>query len=52
MSFLEIIESAASEVPEIVGTALTTLGTEIAKMGELLEALAARMDKLEQDQAG
>lgn len=47
MSFLNIIESAASEVPELVGTALKAIGDEVAKMGEMLEALAARMDKLD-----
>lgn len=47
MSFLEIIESAMSEVPEVVGTALKAMGDEIAKLGSLLEAVAARMDKLD-----
>lgn len=47
MSFLDIIETAASEVPDVVGAALKTIGDEIAKMGELLEALAKRMDKLD-----
>jgi hypothetical protein len=47
MSFLPIIESAMSEVPEVVGTALKAIGDEVAKLGSMLEALAARMDKLD-----
>jgi len=47
MSFLQIIETAASEVPETVGVALKAIGDEVAKMGDLLQAIAARMDKLE-----
>jgi hypothetical protein len=47
MSFLPMIESAVSEVPELVGVALKAMGDEIAKLGTMLEALAARMDKLE-----
>lgn len=45
--FLNLVESAASEVPEIVGTLLKAMGDQIAHMGEMLEALAARMDKLD-----
>jgi len=44
---LDFIESAVAEVPENVGKALTFMGDEIAKLGTLLEALAARMDKLD-----
>lgn len=44
---LNFIESAAAEVPENVGKALKLLGDEVAKLGSLLEALAARMDKLD-----
>lgn len=50
MSFLDIIETAASEVPDVVGQALKMMGDEIAKMGELLQALADRMDKLDHQQ--
>lgn len=48
MSFLPIIESALSEVPEVVGQALKALGDEVARLGSMLEGLAARMDKLDQ----
>lgn len=48
MSYLQIIETAVSEVPDMAGAALKAIGDEIAKMGEMLQALAARMDKLEQ----
>lgn len=52
MSFLNIIETAASEVPEVVGTALKTMGDEIAKLGELCQALADRLDKLDHKDQG
>lgn len=51
MSFLPMIESAVSEVPELVGTALKAMGDEIAKLGTMLEELAARMDKLDKPAA-
>jgi hypothetical protein len=48
MTFIPLIESAVSEVPELVGVALKAMGDEIAKLGTMLEGLAARMDKLDQ----
>ena len=47
MTFLPMIESAVSEVPELVGVALKAMGDEIARLGSILEELAARMDKLD-----
>jgi hypothetical protein len=44
-SLLDSIESAVAEVPEEVGAALKFIGSEITKLGALLEALAARMDE-------
>jgi len=44
---LHFIEAAAAEVPEEVGKALTFIGEEVAKLGQLCETLAARMDKLD-----
>jgi hypothetical protein len=46
-SLLDSIESAVAEVPENVGIALKFMGSEIEKLGSLLEALAARMDHLD-----
>ena len=36
-----------AEVPEEAGAALKFIGSEITRLGSLLEALAARMDKLD-----
>lgn len=47
--FLNFIESAAAEVPENLGKVLHLMGDEIAKLGGALEALAARMDKLDHE---
>lgn len=51
MEILNLIESAMAEVPENVGHLLRFMGDEIAKLGSALEALAARMDKLEKPDA-
>lgn len=48
---LDMIESAAAEVPENVGVALKFVGSEIARLGTALETLAARMDKLDKPAA-
>ena len=41
----QAIEGAAAEVPEAVGKALKYMADEIARLGEALEALAAKMEE-------